>query len=132
MNFSVVHSINLDGANITFTFDCFNFWLPVLRKKRIQIAIAGGGAAGFFAAIQCASVNHDCDVTIFEKSSKVLAKVKVSGGGRCNVTHACFDIKQFIENYPRGNKQLYGVFSRFSARNTVECFENRGVKLKAE
>jgi predicted Rossmann fold flavoprotein len=94
--------------------------------------VIGGGAAGFFAAIQCASLNPLCEVIILEKSTKLLAKVKVSGGGRCNVTHACFDIKQLVKYYPRGGKELYGLFARFSPESTVEWFESRGVKLKTE
>ena len=103
-----------------------------MKKDKIQIAIIGGGAAGFFAAIRCASLNPDCEVTILEKSSRVLAKVKVSGGGRCNVTHACFDVKQLIQHYPRGGKQLFSLFSAFGPRDTFEWFESRGVKLKTE
>ena len=71
------------------------------------VVIIGGGAAGFFAAINIAESNPELKVVILEKSSKVLQKVKVSGGGRCNVTHACFDPKDLISNYPRGNKELF-------------------------
>ncbi len=98
----------------------------------IEIAVIGGGAAGFFSAIKCAADNPNCLVTIFEKSSKVLAKVRVSGGGRCNVTHACFDFKKLPEFYPRGKKELIGAFSRFNVNNTIEWFESRGVNLKTE
>jgi len=103
-----------------------------LTENRIRIAIIGGGAAGFFAAIRCAAQNPAADVTIFEKSQKLLAKVKVSGGGRCNVTHACQDVKQLVQYYPRGGKELYGLFSRFGPNDTVQWFESRGVKLKTE
>ena len=94
-----------------------------------KIAIIGGGAAGFFAAIKCAEENPHCTVTIFEKSSKVLSKVRISGGGRCNVTHACFDFKKLSEFYPRGRKELIGAFSRFNVNNTIEWFESRGVSV---
>ena len=97
-----------------------------------QIAIIGAGAAGFFAAIKCASDNPQCRVTLFEKSNKILAKVRVSGGGRCNVTHACFDFKKLPAFYPRGQKEMIGSFSRFSVNNTIEWFESRGVSLKTE
>jgi predicted Rossmann fold flavoprotein len=96
------------------------------------VAIIGGGAAGFFAATNCAENHPEHTVVIFEKSNKVLAKVRVSGGGRCNVTHACFDISKLIDFYPRGKKELRNAFSRFSTMDTVRWFESRGVKLKAE
>lgn len=98
----------------------------------LKIAIIGGGAAGFFGAIAAAECYPDCKVTIFEKSAKVLSKVKVSGGGRCNVTHACFDVQRLVNNYPRGGKELRGPFSRFQCKDTVEWFESRGIRLKAE
>ena len=97
-----------------------------------SVAIIGGGAAGFFAAIACAQHHPQLSVHLYEKTSKLLAKVKISGGGRCNVTHACFDIPQFAQNYPRGSKQLKRAFKTFSASDTVEWFERRGVPLKAE
>ncbi len=97
-----------------------------------KVVIVGGGAAGFFAAIACAEKNPDYQVTILEKSQKLLAKVKVSGGGRCNVTHACFEPKQLVKFYPRGERQLLGPFTRFNPSNTIEWFAQRGVKLKAE
>ena len=101
-----------------------------LMKK--EIAIIGGGAAGFFAAVTCAAKYPEHCVTIYEKSNKLLSKVRVSGGGRCNVTHACFDIQQLIKNYPRGGKQLINAFARFSTVDTVQWFEDRGVELKTE
>jgi predicted Rossmann fold flavoprotein len=97
-----------------------------------QIIVIGGGAAGFFAAINCAQLNKDYTVTLLEKSSKLLSKVRVSGGGRCNVTHACFDNGLLVKNYPRGEKELRNVFSRFTTTDTVNWFEQRGVKLKTE
>jgi predicted Rossmann fold flavoprotein len=97
-----------------------------------HIIIVGGGAAGFFAAITCAEANPDADVTILEKSSQFLSKVRISGGGRCNVTHACFDARDFATRFPRGEQPLIGPFQRFQARDTVKWFEARGVKLKME
>ena len=97
-----------------------------------KVVVAGGGAAGFFAAITCAQANKDAEVIILEKTNKLLSKVAVSGGGRCNVTHACFDLKQLSLSYPRGEKQLKSAFSRFMTTDTVKWFEERGVKLKTE
>ncbi len=98
----------------------------------MKIAVIGGGAAGFFAAIKCAEEHPRHSVFIFEKSNKFLSKVRVSGGGRCNVTHACFDNNSLIEFYPRGKNELRNAFSRFSTKDTVTWFESRGVKLKTE
>lgn len=98
----------------------------------INVVVIGGGAAGFFAAINCAQLHSNCTVTLLEKSSKLLSKVRVSGGGRCNVTHACFDNSLLVKNYPRGEKELRNAFSRFSTNDTVTWFEKRGVKLKTE
>lgn len=97
-----------------------------------KVAIIGGGAAGFFCAANLARLQPGYSITIFEKTAKLLAKVKVSGGGRCNVTHACFDNNLLVKNYPRGEKQLKSVFSRFNPKDTIEWFESRGVALKAE
>jgi hypothetical protein len=97
-----------------------------------RIIIVGGGAAGFFAAITCAEAKPDADVTILEKSAQFLSKVRISGGGRCNVTHACFDSRDFATRFPRGEQPLIGPFQRFQARDTVAWFEARGVKLKTE
>jgi predicted Rossmann fold flavoprotein len=97
-----------------------------------RVVIAGGGAAGFFAAITCAEANPAAEVTILEKGPEFLQKVRISGGGRCNVTHACFDIREFTQRYPRGQKELIGPFHQFQAADTVRWFESRGVKLKAE
>ena len=92
--------------------------------------MAGGGAAGFFAAIAAAETG--ASVTILEKSPRFLDKVRISGGGRCNVTHASFEPREFAARYPRGGKALLGPFQKFSARDTVAWFESRGVKLKTE
>lgn len=97
-----------------------------------HIAIIGAGAAGFFAAVNCAEKFPQHDITIFEKGNKLLSKVRVSGGGRCNVTHACFDVNLLVKNYPRGEKQLKSVFSKFMTTDTINWFESRGVKLKTE
>jgi predicted flavoprotein YhiN len=97
-----------------------------------RIVIAGGGAAGFFAAITCAEAAPDAEVTILEKSAQFLSKVKISGGGRCNVTHACFDARELTARYPRGERALLAPFKRFQATDTVAWFEARGVKLKTE
>lgn len=97
-----------------------------------DIIIIGGGAAGFFAAIRCAEVNPNLRVLILEKASQTLGKVLISGGGRCNVTHACFEPAQLITYYPRGGNELRGAFARFQPKDTVEWFEKRNVKLKVE
>ncbi|MGF1449667.1 MAG: NAD(P)/FAD-dependent oxidoreductase [Opitutales bacterium] len=96
------------------------------------VVIAGGGAAGFFAAIHCAQTNPECAVTILERAPKVLGKVLISGGGRCNVTHACFDPKELVKAYPRGARELLGPFHHFQPADTVEFFESRGVPTKVE
>lgn len=92
----------------------------------------GGGAAGFFAAINCAEQLSNGKVILLEKSSKLLTKVRVSGGGRCNVTHSCFDVREMVKNYPRGEKALQGAFHSFFTNDTIEWFSKRGVKLKTE
>jgi predicted Rossmann fold flavoprotein len=97
-----------------------------------QIIVVGGGAAGFFGAIACAEANPDSVVTIYEATAHLLAKVKVSGGGRCNVTHACFEPRELVKRYPRGSRELLGAFSRWQPRDTVAWFEARGVQLKTE
>lgn len=96
------------------------------------IAIIGGGAAGFFAAITAGAANSQASIQLFEKTNALLAKVKISGGGRCNVTHACFDPAILASNYPRGHKALLGVFHRFQPKDTIQWFETHGVELKTE
>ncbi len=98
--------------------------------KRLKIAVIGGGAAGFFSAIFAASKHTE--VHLFEKSSKLLSKVKISGGGRCNVTHQPLPVSALVKNYPRGEKFLKKVFPKFSSQDTMDWFEGRGVKLKIE
>jgi predicted Rossmann fold flavoprotein len=95
-----------------------------------RILVVGGGAAGFFAAIAAAEAG--ADVTLLEQTAQFLEKVRISGGGRCNVTHACFEPREFVTRYPRGGKALLSPFQKFSARDTVAWFEARGVKLKTE
>jgi predicted Rossmann fold flavoprotein len=97
-----------------------------------HIVIVGGGAAGFFAALACAESRRDAKIVILEKTSQFLTKVKISGGGRCNVTHACFDAREFTTSYPRGERALISAFGKFQAADTVAWFESRGVKLKIE
>ncbi len=100
--------------------------------RPLKIVIVGGGAAGFFAACTAAKTNPNASVVLLEASRQLLAKVRISGGGRCNVTHALFDTKGFIQNYPRGSKALLGAFSRFQAQDTVKWFASAGVQLKTE
>ncbi len=92
--------------------------------------MVGGGAAGFFAAI--AAAENGASVRLLEKTARFLDKVRISGGGRCNVTHACFEPREFATRYPRGKKALLSPFQKFSARDTVDWFAARGVKLKTE
>lgn len=98
----------------------------------MKTAIIGGGAAGFFAAITCAEASSAHEVHIFERGKTVLDKVRISGGGRCNVTHHCFDARELVKNYPRGSRELVGPFSRFGPEDTVQWFSDRGVQLKTE
>lgn len=100
--------------------------------KIYDIIIVGGGAAGFFAAINIAEQNKNLKVAILERGKMGLQKVKVSGGGRCNVTHAEFIPNELIKNYPRGEKELLGPFHKFMTGDTMEWFEKRGVQLKIE
>lgn len=97
-----------------------------------KVIIIGGGAAGFFTAINAKELHPDLDITILEKGKEVLQKVRISGGGRCNVTHACFDPKALVAFYPRGAKELLGPFHQFMTGDTFEWFESRGVPLKIE
>jgi predicted Rossmann fold flavoprotein len=97
-----------------------------------KIVVVGGGAAGFFCAIQVAEKHRDWEVIILEKSGKILTKVKVSGGGRCNVTHACPDIEKLLIKYPRGQRFLKKAFYKFATKDTIEWFANNGVTLHTE
>ena len=98
----------------------------------LKIVVIGGGAAGFFGAIACAQTNPRSQVTLIEASRQPLAKVLISGGGRCNVTHACFEPKNLVQNYPRGGKALLGAFTRFQPLDTISWFAANGVNLKTE
>ncbi|MDB6169324.1 MAG: hypothetical protein JWM88_2188 [Verrucomicrobia bacterium] len=98
-----------------------------------RVVVVGGGAAGFFAAIACAEqLGANGSVTLYEATAHPLAKVRVSGGGRCNVTHACFDPRELVKRYPRGSRELLGAFHRWQPRDTVEWFAARGVETKTE
>ena len=106
-----------------------------------SIVVVGGGAAGFFAAITAAETlragaaegrDGGGTVTLYEATAHLLAKVRISGGGRCNVTHACFEPRELVKKYPRGGRELIGAFSRFQPRDTVAWFASRGVELKTE
>ena len=103
-----------------------------MRMNPERIVIVGGGAAGFFAALACAESRRGAEIFILEKTSQFLSKVKISGGGRCNVTHADFDPREFSKRFPRGERALISAFGKFQASDTVAWFENHGVKLKIE
>ncbi len=98
----------------------------------LQVIVIGGGAAGFFGAIACAEANPDAQVTLLEAAPEPLSKVRISGGGRCNVTHHCFDPAVLMQHYPRGGKALRGAFTRFQPEDTVAWYRRRGVRLKVE
>jgi hypothetical protein len=100
--------------------------------KPLRIVVAGGGAAGFFGAIAAAEKNPRASVVLLEKGAHLLSKVRISGGGRCNVTHACYDPRELSLRYPRGGKALIGPLTRFGPEETVAWFASRGVNLKTE
>src|SRR5271169_6763710 len=102
------------------------------NADRRRVLIAGGGAAGFLAAITCAEADPRADVTLHEATGRPLSKVRVSGGGRCNVTHACFDAGELSSGFPRGSRELIGPFHRFGPAETAAWFGDRGVALKTE
>lgn len=104
----------------------------MVKDKQKRLIVIGGGAAGFFCAVNAARMDDSLEVIIVEKTGKLLSKVKVSGGGRCNVTHACFDIAEMIKRYPRGANFLKKSFHQFFTTDTVEWFEQRDVHLKTE
>jgi predicted Rossmann fold flavoprotein len=99
---------------------------------QFDLIVVGGGAAGYFCAINYKKLHPLAKVVIIEKTSKTLSKVKVSGGGRCNVTHHCFEHKSLSKNYPRGEKELLGAFKKFDVKSTIEWFKNEGVELQVE
>jgi predicted Rossmann fold flavoprotein len=100
--------------------------------EKWDLIVIGGGAAGFFGAISAANQNKDLKVLILEKGKRVLEKVRISGGGRCNVTHSCFDPKILSTFYPRGGRELLGPFHKFGPGDTIHWFESKGVALKTE
>jgi predicted Rossmann fold flavoprotein len=104
----------------------------VLSDSHFKIVVVGGGAAGFFGAIAAAESAPHARVVILEKGPRTLSKVRISGGGRCNVTHSCFEARELSRRYPRGGRALIGPFSRFGPADTVAWFERRGVRLKTE
>ena len=101
-------------------------------NQNFDIIIVGGGAAGFFTAINIVEKNKKLKVAIFERGKEVLSKVRISGGGRCNVTHACFEPNELVKFYPRGEKELRGPFHQFCSGDTIEWFSAHGVELKIE
>ncbi len=104
----------------------------ILHFVNQKLIVIGGGAAGFFCAVNAAAQNPDLEVALIERSNKLLSKVKVSGGGRCNVTHACYSISEMVKKYPRGEKFLKQAFHHFFTSDTIEWFEIRNIKLKTE
>ncbi|MFM2230296.1 MAG: hypothetical protein RL607_1554 [Bacteroidota bacterium] len=100
--------------------------------KHYDVLLIGGGAAGFFTAINLAERHPHLKIAILERGKEVLTKVRISGGGRCNVTHACFVPSDLVKNYPRGEKELLGPFNQFCSGDTIEWFEKHGVELKIE
>ena len=103
-----------------------------MSQQGKRLIVIGGGAAGFFCAVNAARMNPRLQVVILEKTKKVLSKVRISGGGRCNVTHACFDVGGMSRKYPRGGNFVKKTFHRFFTNDTISWFEERGVKLKTE
>ena len=101
-------------------------------NQNFDILVVGGGAAGFFTAINIAEKNPNYKIAILERGAEVLNKVRISGGGRCNVTHACFEPNELVKFYPRGEKELRGPFHQFCSGDTIEWFEKHGVALKIE
>lgn len=120
----------LETPTKSFIGATYWFYKIKLMSKKKRIFIIGGGAAGFFTAANLDENKYY--VTILEQNSDVLQKVKISGGGRCNVTHACFDPRELVNFYPRGNRELLSVFTKFQPGDTMDWFETRNVPLKTE
>ena len=97
-------------------------------EENFDLIVVGGGASGFMAAITAAE-GRDLSIAVLEETSKTLEKVRISGGGRCNVSHACWETKELARNYPRGEKALLGAFSRFSTGDAIDWFEERGLEF---
>lgn len=114
----------------------FSFiWMDLAGKMRrmfLRQLIIGGGAAGIFAAIRCKELMPFSEVIVLERTNQLLSKVRISGGGRCNVTHSCFEVANLVKNYPRGSKELLGPFHHFQPKDIISWFEERGVCLKTE
>ena len=106
--------------------------MSMTKTEMFDLVVIGGGAAGFFGAINAATLNPGLKILILEKSNRLLTKVRISGGGRCNVTHHCFEPTPLSKHYPRGQKQLKKMFREFQAKDVVDWFQSRGVKLKTE
>src|SRR5258706_15086148 len=102
------------------------------ENTSFDLAVIGGGAAGFFGAIVAAEMNPNLSILILEKTTKLLSKVRVSGGGRCNVTYNCFEPTPLSKHYPRGSKELKSLFRKFQPKDIVEWFRSKQIKLKAE
>jgi predicted flavoprotein YhiN len=103
-----------------------------LASRPLKVLVIGGGAAGFFGAIACAEAHPHAQVMLLEAGRQLLPKVRISGGGRCNVTHACFDPAVLTQYYPRGGKALRGAFTRFQPRDMIAWLDKHGVELKTE
>lgn len=136
---------NFSKNFFTLLLHFLNFLIKFFFKKKVKVKnailsgmnvydliIIGGGAAGIFGALQAKEKNPGCSVLVLEKSSHLLSKVKISGGGRCNVTHACFDNALLCKNYPRGHRELLGAFHRFQPQNMLDWLEKNGVIAKKE
>src|ERR1700757_3614645 len=104
----------------------------IINMSKKKLVVIGGGAAGFFCAVNAAQMNPLLEVIIIEKTGKLLSKVKISGGGRCNVTHACFSIAEMVKKYPRGAGFLKKAFHEFFTTDTIAWFKKRHVELKTE
>jgi predicted Rossmann fold flavoprotein len=106
--------------------------VEIQESFKYDLIVVGGGAAGFYGAIQAAEMKSGLKVLLLEKSTKLLSKVKISGGGRCNVTHHCFDPIKLSHHYPRGEKYLRNIFKKHDASRTADWFKSKGVNLKVE